>query len=187
MRRIIRLLAPAVTASVLLASCGSSSGGSASSSTAATNTPAAASTAGAPSGAVVKTASNAKLGNTILVDAQGMTLYHLTAEHSGQFVCTSSCLQTWHPLSTQASIKPSGSVSSLSVITRPDGTKQVTYRGQPLYTFAQDQNPGDANGQGVKDVGTWTAISTSGSISSGHSASSSTPAPQPAAPSGGGY
>ena len=28
----------------------------------------------------------------------------------------------------------------------------------PLYTFAQDQKPGDVNGQGIKDVGTWTAV-----------------------------
>jgi hypothetical protein len=32
----------------------------------------------------------------------------------------------------------------------------------PLYTFAQDQHPGDAKGQGFKDVGTWSAVTVSG-------------------------
>ena len=53
---------------------------------------------------------------------------------------------------------PSGGVGSLGTVKRPDGTEQVTYKGMPLYTFAQDQKPGDAGGQGIKDVGTWTAV-----------------------------
>jgi hypothetical protein len=44
----------------------------------------------------------------------------------------------------------------------------------PLYTFAQDQKPGDTLGQGIKDVGTWGAVTVS--------ASSSSSAPVPAAP-----
>jgi predicted lipoprotein with Yx(FWY)xxD motif len=90
-----------------------------------------------------------------------MTLYSLSAERGGKFICTSaSCTQVWHPLSATAGA-PSG-VASLSTITRPDGAQQVTYKGMPLYTFAQDQHPGDAKGQGFKDVGTWTAVTVSG-------------------------
>jgi len=49
-------------------------------------------------------------------------------------------------------------VGSLGTVKRPDGTEQVTYKGEPLYTFAQDKEAGEANGQGIKDVGTWSAI-----------------------------
>jgi hypothetical protein len=65
---------------------------------------------------------------------------------------------------------------------------QVTYKGMPLYTFAPDQKPGDAKGQGIKDVGTWTAVAVSASSSSS-AAAASTPAPaettQPASSGGG--
>jgi predicted lipoprotein with Yx(FWY)xxD motif len=97
-----------------------------------------------------------------------MTLYSLSAEHGGKFICAStSCTQIWHPLSA-AGGTPSG-VASLSTVTRPDGTQQVTYKGMPLYTFAQDQNPGDAKGQGFKDVGTWSAVTVGAAATSGES------------------
>jgi predicted lipoprotein with Yx(FWY)xxD motif len=98
-----------------------------------------------------------------------MTLYHLSAEQNGKFVCTSSaCLQVSASAGT-----PGGSVGSLGTVKRPDGTEQVTYKGMPLYTFASDQQPGDAKGQGIKDVGTWTAVT----VARGNS--SSTPATPP--------
>jgi predicted lipoprotein with Yx(FWY)xxD motif len=106
-----------------------------------------------------------------------MTLYSLSAERGGKFICTNSaCTKIWHPLTVAGGAKPSGSVGSLGVVKRPGGTEQVTYKGMPLYTFAQD-HAGQANGQGVKDVGVWNAVSTgSASGSTSTSASSSTPA-----------
>jgi len=56
----------------------------------------------------------------------------------------------------------------------------------PLYTFAQDQKPGDAGGQGIKDVGTWTAVTVSPMSSTAAPATTSTEAAPPAS-SGGGY
>jgi predicted lipoprotein with Yx(FWY)xxD motif len=140
----------------------------------------------------VKSASNVTLGATVLVDAQGMTLYHLSGEQNGKFICTSSaCLQVWHPLSTSAGAS-SASIGSLGTVKRPDGTEQVTYKGTPLYTFASDHKAGDATGQGIKDVGTWTAVTASAHSSSGAAPATSAPAPTPAEPaapahSGGGY
>jgi predicted lipoprotein with Yx(FWY)xxD motif len=156
MRSSLKCLVPAVAASVTLAACGSSSSGTGSSS----SSSASSSSQPSASAAVVKTASNTTIGATVLTNAQGMTLYSLSAERSGKFICTSaSCTQVWHPLSAAGT--PSG-VASLSTIARPDGSQQVTYKGMPLYTFAQDQNPGDAKGQGFKDVGTWSAVTASG-------------------------
>jgi predicted lipoprotein with Yx(FWY)xxD motif len=111
----------------------------------------------------------------VLVDAQGMTLYRLSAEQHGKWICTSACVQIWHPLIAPAGASPTGSVSSLGTVKRPDGTVQVTYKGMPLYTFAQDQKPGDAKGQGIKDVGTWNAATTGSGAST--PAAKSTPAP----------
>jgi predicted lipoprotein with Yx(FWY)xxD motif len=68
----------------------------------------------------------------------------------------------WHPLTVPTGTAPSGTVSSLSVVKRSDGTTQVTYKGMPLYTFAQDHAAGEDNGQGIKDVGTWSAVPASG-------------------------
>jgi predicted lipoprotein with Yx(FWY)xxD motif len=141
-------------AAAVLAGCGSSK--SSSSASSAASQPASAPASSEASGAVVKTASNAKLGGTVLVDARGMTLYSLSGEGSGKFICASSpCTQVWHPLTGSTA---GASVASLGTVKRPDGTEQVAYKGMPLYTFAQDTAAGEANGQGIKDVGTWKAV-----------------------------
>jgi predicted lipoprotein with Yx(FWY)xxD motif len=163
MRKSINLLIPAFAAAVLLAACGSSSKSS-TSTTSASSTPTtqANSQVASGSGVVVKTASNSSVGGTILVDSHGMTLYHLSGEQNGKFICASSgCVGVWHPLTVPAGGTPTG-VASLATVKRPDGTVQVAYKGTPLYTFAQDTAPGQANGQGIKDVGTWSAVTVSG-------------------------
>jgi predicted lipoprotein with Yx(FWY)xxD motif len=191
MRHVLKLSLPAIVASLLLAACGSSSSSSTISSAASTQ-PAAQSTSSPSSAVVVKTASNS-LG-TILVNSQGMTLYHLSGEVNGKFICTSSaCLGVWHPLIASSTSAPSSEVSSLATVKRPEGTVQVTYKGTPLYTFTGDQQSGETKGQGIKDVGTWSVVTT-GSGSAPAASTSSTPAA--AAPStssssesssGGGY
>jgi predicted lipoprotein with Yx(FWY)xxD motif len=191
----LKFLVPALAASLLLAACGSSSSGSGSSSTAAAVSASTTASANAEGAAVVRSASNTTLGATVLVTAQGMTLYRLSGESGGKFICTSSaCLQVWHPLSASAGT-PSGSVGSLGTVKRPDGTEQVTYKGMPLYTFTQDQQPGEAKGQGIKDVGTWNAVTvgsessgTSGAVAPATTPAETTPpaATTPPASSGGG-
>jgi predicted lipoprotein with Yx(FWY)xxD motif len=42
--------------------------------------------------------------------------------------------------------------SLLGTIDRPDGSVQATYDGFPLYYFAGDAAPGDANGESVGGV-----------------------------------
>ena len=138
MRHLLRMSLPAAAASVLLAACGSSSTSSNTTSSAASAQPAAQTSSSSSSAAVVKSASSS-LG-TILVDSQGMTLYHLSGEVNGKFICTSTaCLGVWHPLIAPSSGAPSGEVGSLGTVKRPEGTVQVTYKGTPLYTFTGDQ------------------------------------------------
>jgi predicted lipoprotein with Yx(FWY)xxD motif len=181
MRHLLKLSLPALAASLLLAACGSSSSSNTTSSPASTQ-PAAQTSSSSSSAAVVKSASNS-LG-TILVNSQGMTLYHLSGEVNGKFICTSTaCLGVWHPLIAPSSGAPSGEVGSLGTVKRPEGTVQVTYKGTPLYTFAQDKQAGETNGQGIKDVGTWSVITTSSSSTPAPSTSSSS---EPEKSSGGG-
>lgn len=95
---------------------------------------------------------------TLLATLGGRTLYSLSVERHGRFVCTeaSGCTSIWHPLTVAAGVVPQGPVK-LGTVARPDGTLQVTYRGAPLYTFGGDRKPGQTKGEGLKDVGTWHA------------------------------
>jgi predicted lipoprotein with Yx(FWY)xxD motif len=107
---------------------------------------------------VVAEAENATLGKTVLTTTKGSTLYSLSVEKNGKFVCTASCLSVWHPLMVPASVRPTGPVK-LGTVVRPEGGTQVTYKGRPLYRFGGDTKAGQANGEGIKDVGTWHAAS----------------------------
>ncbi|MGN6371668.1 MAG: COG4315 family predicted lipoprotein [Solirubrobacteraceae bacterium] len=161
-----KLLLTALAASALLAACGGSKSSSS------TSSGSSGATGSTTSSAAVKPASNAQLKQTILVNSQGMTLYHLSGETSTKFICTSSCVAVWHPVGVSAGATPSG-VKSLTVVKRPEGGRQLAYNGMPLYTFSQDKAAGEANGQGFKDVGTWMAVPVSGSSAQGSSSSSS--------------
>jgi predicted lipoprotein with Yx(FWY)xxD motif len=168
-RPIAFLLSAAAVPLIALVVAGCGGGGGATAST----TPAA-----TPSGhpATVGVANNSSLGN-ILVDSQGRTLYLFQADSGTKSACTGACATAWPPL--RVSGKPvAGSgiaASKLGTSARSDGKPQVTYNGHPLYRFANDQNPGDANGQGVNAFGgLWyvlspagTAVTTSASSSSG--------------------
>ena len=127
---------------------------------------------------VVMTVKNNSLGKKVLVNLQGRTLYSLSAERNGRFICTTSmCLSLWKPLVVAKGAVPTG-VARLTVVKRPDGRRQVAYRGGPLYTFSLDKRRGDVKGNGFKDVGVWRPAT----VSSANSA----PAPTPP-PTGGGY
>ncbi|MGZ4307885.1 MAG: COG4315 family predicted lipoprotein [Gaiellaceae bacterium] len=110
--------------------------------------------AGAATLKVVSTAHNARLHKTILVNKRGLTLYSLSVERHGKFVCTGGCLSFWTPLTVKKGQKPAG-VPGLATVKRPDHKLQVAYRGAPLYTFYLDRKRGDIGGNGFRDVGTW--------------------------------
>jgi predicted lipoprotein with Yx(FWY)xxD motif len=142
--RIAALLAlPAV--SVVLAACGSGSSHGGDSSTSATEP------------AVVTSVKKAKVGS-VIVDAQGRTLYRFTAEAEGLPVCTGACVGTWVPALASS---PSGLPEHVATVRRPDGGKlQLTYDGHPLYRYAGDRSKADVNGEGVG--GQWYAVKAAG-------------------------
>jgi predicted lipoprotein with Yx(FWY)xxD motif len=128
----------------------------------------------AASKSVVKESESAALEQTVLTTNKGKTLYSLSVEKNGKFICTGGCLSLWKPLIVPKGVKPKGPVA-LSTVKRPDGRTQVTYKGRPLYSFNSDK-PGEANGEGLKDVGTWHAAKVS------KTSSSPAPTPQPENP-----
>jgi predicted lipoprotein with Yx(FWY)xxD motif len=108
---------------------------------------------------VVKT--GRALGKKVLVTRSGFTLYSLSAETHGRFICTDkTCMSVWKALTVRRGTKPTGA-SHLATVRRRDGRTQVTFEGRPLYTFASDMKPGQAKGEGFKDVGTWHVASLS--------------------------
>jgi len=149
---------------VVAAACGSS--GSATTTTSSTPAPSSPSTtagsrAGVATPAVVAVATRGSLG-AILVDTAGMTLYRYTPDGTGKSVCTGACAAVWPPLTVPAGNRvvsgrtgvPAG---SLGTITRPGGARQVTFDGQPLYTYVGDKAVGQTAGQGIE--GTWFVVS----------------------------
>jgi predicted lipoprotein with Yx(FWY)xxD motif len=114
---------------------------------------------------VAKERTIASLGKTVLTNNAGHTLYSLSVEKNGRFICTDkACLALWHPLVVPPGTKPTGP-APLGTVKRPDGRIQVTYKGRPLYAFGEDKKPGEANGEGFKDVGTWHAATPASSSS----------------------
>jgi predicted lipoprotein with Yx(FWY)xxD motif len=111
-------------------------------------------------GATVAVAST-KLGD-ILVDADGRTLYAFTKDKGDQSVCSGECATNWPALTGTATAGTGAQAGLLSTAMQANGSSQVTYGGKPLYYFAGDAKPGDANGQGVGSV--WFAVAADGEL-----------------------
>jgi predicted lipoprotein with Yx(FWY)xxD motif len=111
----------------------------------------------------------------VLVDSEGAALYTADQEMDGKVRCTDSCAETWLPLTLSGGREPtaSGDVpGELTVTERPGGERQVSYDGQPLYTFADDGMPGEVTGDGLSDTfdGTlfsWQVVKTDGESGGG--------------------
>jgi len=87
--------------------------------------------------------------NGVMVNSANMTMYTFDKDiaNSGKSVCNGPCAALWPPVA--ATGNKSG---DFSAVTRDDGSKQLAYKGKPLYLFAKDQKPGDKTGDGVKGV-----------------------------------
>jgi predicted lipoprotein with Yx(FWY)xxD motif len=95
----------------------------------------------------------------VLASSHGLTLYYYSDDkpHSGKSACTGVCATAWPPLAALVKA-PAGArlPGRLGVITRPNGVKQVTLNGYPLYFYTGDKAPGQAKGNGVG--GSWHVI-----------------------------
>jgi predicted lipoprotein with Yx(FWY)xxD motif len=102
---------------------------------------------------------------TALVGPDGRTLYLFEKDKGPASTCSGACAKGWPPLTAGAMPKAQAGVkaSMLTVIKRPDGSKQVAYNNHPLYYFVGDHRPGQDTGQGLNAFGAgWYVVAPSG-------------------------
>ncbi len=96
-----------------------------------------------------------KLGS-VLVAANGMTLYMFTKDKPGVSTCTDQCASAWLPYTVPTAdaklTADKGIPGKLGVIELTDKTYQVTYNDKPLYFWEKDKAAGDTTGQAVGKV-----------------------------------
>ena len=177
------LAGSAVAVALLATACSSSSNGK-------TGAPAA-----AAGGTVVAGAATGTIGmrsgplGSYLTDGSGRSLYLFTSDGLNSSSCSGTCSTYWPALT--GSSKPAAgtgvTAGLLATFGRPDGTRQVSYAGHPLYYFALDSAAGDTKGQGRNDFGAlWWVVDPSGkSITSGPSSTGSAPAGSSSGSNGG--
>ncbi len=84
-----------------------------------------------------------------LTTESGMSLYTFDKDTKGTSVCYDGCAAKWPPyIVKQGAVAKEG----MGMTERKDGSKQWTFKGQPLYTWVGDKKAGDTNGDGVKGV-----------------------------------
>jgi predicted lipoprotein with Yx(FWY)xxD motif len=173
----IWLVPAGLTATLMIAACGSSSTTGGSGSTTSSAAAPASSAPAAASGSALKTTTIG--GATVLTNAKGFTLYWFAPDTSTTSKCNGSCATFWPPVKGPATAG-AGVTGKLATIKRSDGSLQASYGGHPLYTYSGDSAPGQAKGNGLNaSGGVWHEVTASGAAAPAASASPSS--------SGGGY
>jgi predicted lipoprotein with Yx(FWY)xxD motif len=87
----------------------------------------------------------------MLVNDKGLTVYTFDKDvaGSGKSVCNGKCATNWPPVAASASDRPQG---PYSIVVRDDGTRQWAYKGKPVYTWPEDQQPGDKYGDNKLNI-----------------------------------
>jgi predicted lipoprotein with Yx(FWY)xxD motif len=125
----------------------------------------------APAGAAARGPATVKVSNSslgkILVNGSGRTLYTFTKDARSKDRCVKiqGCTSIWPPLTTKGKpIARAGAKGSLlGTIKLPNGSRQVTYAGHPLYTYSADVMPHETDYVGSPQFGgTWYAVSSTG-------------------------
>jgi predicted lipoprotein with Yx(FWY)xxD motif len=152
----------------LLSGC---AGGSTTTTTSApaASTPATSSATTAPASSAPASTAELKVtpskAGQIVVDGKGMSVYYYTKDTkgSGTSACTGGCLTAWPPVTTtSATPAVDGVTGTVGTITTPDGKKQLTINGMPVYYYQKDKAAGDITGQGVGGV--WYLVAPSGEM-----------------------
>jgi predicted lipoprotein with Yx(FWY)xxD motif len=149
-----------IAVALTVTACGTgSAGGAYGNQTTQAATPAAPASSSGTSVMTTALKTEATRAGMVLASSHGLTLYYYSEDKpgSGKSVCTGGCATAWPPLA--APVKAPAGVrlpGRLGVITRPNGVKQVTLNGYPLYFYAGDKAPGQAKGNGIE--GYWHVI-----------------------------
>jgi len=96
------------------------------------------------------TAQPINVSDGILVNGAGMSIYTFDKDvaGSGQSSCNGACAKMWPPVP----LTVEWIESPYSIVTRDDGSKQLAYKGRPLYLYAKDAKPGDRKGDKMNGV-----------------------------------
>jgi predicted lipoprotein with Yx(FWY)xxD motif len=79
------------------------------------------------------------------------TLYFLDVDTPTGGKCTGGCLTVWIPIAPSSG---SQAQNGFTIVTRSDGTgMQWDYKNHPLYMYAGDSGPDQANGNGIPFAG----------------------------------
>jgi predicted lipoprotein with Yx(FWY)xxD motif len=109
----------------------------------------------------------------VLVDSSGFSLYDFSGDGAAPLACLPTntapngtpCTTFWPPVMATGPLVAGPGVNQhgLGHVMRTGIGSQVTYFGQPLYTFAGDTAPGQRNGEDVTSFkGFWRLMSTTG-------------------------
>lgn len=161
-----------IGSAIALAGCGGSDDGSAGATTPAP-APAAAMTEAAqqtttsagpaaPTGKAITTG-RSQFG-TILFDTRKQAIYIFENDERNKSNCYGQCAKDWPPVYTKGTPRARGGVkpSLLGTTKRRDGRLQVTYRGQPLYFYA-NEGPGEVKCHNVfLNGGLWWVLGADG-------------------------
>lgn len=161
-----------IVLALAIAGCGSSKSSS-SAASAPASTPASSggaygqstgsSASGSTAAALITTKHASKLGTILASGSKRLTVYLFEADKSGSSSCMGACASVWPPVTGSPKAIGGAMSADLGTVTRSDGTKQVTYKGHPLYLYVKDKDDGDAYGEGIKSFGAaWYALAPSG-------------------------
>jgi predicted lipoprotein with Yx(FWY)xxD motif len=162
-----------------LAACSSNASGGAETPRTNPSSPSVASSSSAQPGTMFSTAHVSGLG-TVVVDAQGRTVYILTSGGHVDLPCTDAtlCTKVWPDLplpsgTSAAKAGPGIDASLLGTMKLSDGQTYPTYNGWLMYEYVGDSGPGQTAGQGIRSYGgIWYALNPSGNpITAGASGS----------------
>lgn len=95
-------------------------------------------------------------GGQYLTDTEGRALYIFEKDTKDASSCVADCAAAWPPVTSSAPPMAHNNAidaAKLGTIARPDGSRQATFAGKPLYYYAKDQARGDIKGQDVKEFG----------------------------------
>jgi predicted lipoprotein with Yx(FWY)xxD motif len=90
---------------------------------------------------------------TMLAASNGMTLYVFDKDKNGVPTCYNQCAKQWPPYLAKGG-ETMG--AGWATVKRNDGSMQWTYHNRPVYFYADDKKPGDANGNRVGRI--WHAV-----------------------------
>jgi predicted lipoprotein with Yx(FWY)xxD motif len=103
----------------------------------------------------------------MLTANNGFTLYMFSRDRRNRDACVhiSGCPSIWPAVTTKAKPVATRGVNAklLGTITLPNGSRQVTYAGHPLYRYSGDFGPRQTDYVGITlSGGTWHAVDAKG-------------------------